>query len=48
MVFGEQRLYYEVVNGEKVQVKYRVFDRAGSVFLAVAAWVIFILGMLLG
>lgn len=48
MVFGEQRQYYEVIKGERVQVKYRVFDRAGSVFLVIAAWVIFTLGMVLG
>lgn len=48
MVFGEKRRYYEEVDGKRVFVTYRVFDTKGSVYLGVAAWVIFMLGLVLG
>lgn len=48
MVFGELREILENVNGDRVLVKYRVFDRAGVVYLGVAACVVFVLGLYLG
>lgn len=48
MVFGEQREILEKVDGGRELVKYRVFDKAGTVSLFVAGWVIFILGLFLG
>lgn len=48
MVFGEKRYVDEKVNGERVRVQYRVFDIEGTVYLGVAAWVVFVAGLLLG